>query len=59
MHFDVEFYEKSTGKQPARDFLLSLDIKMRAKMTMLIKILEENGYELMEPYSKYLSVGIF
>lgn len=59
MHFDVEFYEKSTGKQPARDFLLSLDIKMRAKMTMLIKILEENGYELREPYSKYLSEGIF
>lgn len=59
MKFEVEFYEKENGDQPARDFLLSLDRKMRAKMTDTIKILEDNGYELREPYSKALSDGIF
>ena len=30
--FEVEFYEDKNGNQPAREFLLSLDKKMRAKM---------------------------
>lgn len=59
MRFDVEFYETDNGKQPAREFLLSLDKKMRAKMADTICILEDNGYELREPYSKHLSEGIF
>ena len=42
-----------------KDFLLSLDRKMRAKLVTLIGLLEDNGYELREPYSKYLSEGIF
>ncbi len=29
--FDVEFYETAEGDQPAREFMLSLDRKMRAK----------------------------
>ena len=32
---------------------------MRAKMSMTISILQENGYELREPYSKHLTNGIF
>jgi len=52
MRFDVEFYEKTNGEQPAREFLLSLDKKMRAKLFNMIAILEDNGYELREPYSK-------
>lgn len=59
MRFDVEFYETINGEQPARDFILSLDKKMRAKMTDTIVILRDNGYELREPYSKHLSEGIF
>ena len=59
MRFEVEFYEKDNGEQPAKEFLLSLDKRMRAKMTDTIKILEDNGYELREPYSKALSDGIF
>ena len=39
--------------------LLSLDKKMRAKMTDMISILQDNGYELRMPYSKHLSNGIF
>ena len=47
------------GEQPAKEFLLSLDKKMRAKMVDTISILQDNGYELREPYSKHLSEGIF
>lgn len=57
--FEVEFYETETGRQPAKDFLLSLDKKMRAKMLHMISILQDNGNELREPYSKHLSDGIF
>ena len=57
--FEVEFYEKENGKQPAKDFILSLDSKMRAKVVSTISVLQDNGYELREPYSKYLSEGIF
>ena len=57
--FDVEFYETAEGDQPAREFMLSLDRKMRAKMTNMIALLQDNGYELREPYSKHLSEGIF
>ena len=57
--FTVEFYETESGDQPAKEFLLSLDKKMRAKMADMIRILQDNGYELREPYSKHLSEGIF
>jgi phage-related protein len=57
--FEVEFYETPNGDQPAKDFLLSLDKKMRAKMADTISVLQDNGYELREPYSKHLSEGIF
>ena len=57
--FEVEFYETKTGRQPAKEFLLSLDKKMRAKMLHMISILQDNGNELREPYSKHLSDGIF
>ena len=57
--FEVEFYETAAGKQPAKEFLSSLDNKMRAKMVSTISILQDNGHELREPYSKHLSEGIF
>ena len=57
--FDVVFYESVGGEQPAKAFLLTLDKKMRAKMVSMISLLQNNGYELREPYSKYLSEGIF
>ena len=57
--FEIEFYETKDGKQPVKEFLLSLDVKMRAKMLSMISLLQDNGYELREPYSKHLSDGIF
>lgn len=56
--FGIEFYETAKGDKPAWDFLLSLDKKMRAKMASMVSLLQENGNELREPYSKYLSEGI-
>ena len=57
--FEVEFYETESGEQPAKEFLCALNVKMRAKMVNMISILQDNDYELREPYSKYLSEGIF
>ncbi|MDO4961869.1 MAG: type II toxin-antitoxin system RelE/ParE family toxin [Eubacteriales bacterium] len=58
-NFEVEFYENDSGVRPAQEFIMSLDKKMQAKMVSMISILQDNGYELREPYSKHLSEGIF
>lgn len=58
-NFQVEFYTRDSGDKPAKDFLLSLDIKMRAKMVKLIELLEEKGNSLRMPYSEYIEDGIF
>ena len=42
--FEVIFYSKSDGTEPAREFLDSLDIKMKAKMLRIISMLQVNGY---------------
>lgn len=57
--FTVEFYEDRQGKRPVEEFLLDMDIKMRAKLLRLLQILEEKGTQLREPYSKHLEDGIF
>lgn len=57
--FEIVFYKTSNNICPVKDFLLSTDIKMRAKLSSLMEILEEYGNLLREPYSKYLRDGIF
>jgi len=59
LKFEVQFYEKENGERPVKDFLLSLDKKMQAKLLGLLDVLEEKGNELREPYSKHLDDGIF
>jgi len=44
---------------PTTDFLDSLSEKMRAKVLRTIMLLEQNGNNLREPYSKPLGDGIF
>lgn len=41
--FEVEFYTKANGEKPAKDFILGLDVKMRAKVLGIINVLEEKG----------------
>lgn len=57
--FTVEFYETAAGERPAEEFLDSLDVKMRGKLVMTLKVLQEQGNRLREPYSKHLEDGIF
>ena len=57
--FEVIFYAKENGEEPAKEFLMSLDDKMRAKIVRAISRLERNGIELREPFSKHLEDGIF
>ena len=56
---DIEFYKKADGSEPAKDFVLGLPPKMRTKVYRTIDMLETNGTDLREPYSKYLNDGIF
>ncbi len=57
--FEIIFYDKPDGTEPVKEFLDSLDVKMRAKMLRTVLLLAENGTQLREPYSKPLDDGIF
>ncbi len=57
--FDVDFYKLENGKSPAQDFIMSLDIKMKAKTFRAISLLKEYGNQLREPFSKPLRDGLF
>jgi len=57
--FDVQFYSLPGGSEPAREFLDSLDKKMRTKLLRSMQLLEQSGNNLREPDSKHLSDGIF
>ena len=41
--FEIIFYEKSDGTEPAKDFILSLDTKMRAKMFRTVELLQKTA----------------
>ncbi len=57
--YEIIFYDKPDGTEPAKEFIMSLDDKMRAKIISLIEMLENNSGYLREPYSKHLIDGIF
>ena len=57
--YSVEFYETDDGSKPAKEFILSQPIKMKAKLFGMLKLLEDYGIQLREPYSKLLEDGIF
>lgn len=57
--FIIDYYKEADGDCPIKTFLDSIDVKMRAKVMRLILLLEQNGNELREPYSKSLGDGIF
>ena len=58
-NFEIDFYRKENGDCPFVEFLDSLDLKMRARVLRMLVLLEQNGNELREPYSKMLDDGIF
>ena len=56
--YEIEFYDKDDGSEPAKEFILALDAKMRAKVVRTVGLLREEGPSLREPYSKHLEDGI-
>ncbi len=58
-NFEIDFYRKDNGNCPFIIFLDSLDLKMRARILRMVMLLEQNGNELREPYSKSVGDGIF
>ena len=57
--FEIVFYDKPDGSEPAMEFIMSLNDKMQARVLRTIDLLSKNGAELREPYSKHLVDGIF
>ena len=58
-NYQVIFYRDKEKKSPFIDFLNNLDDKLRAKTLMMVHLLEENGIDLREPFTKSLGDGIF
>ena len=56
---EIKFYKDQAGKVPVRDFLDSLDVKMRQKMLRSIQALQDMGVSLRMPLSEALDDGIF
>ena len=55
----IEFYELPNGSEPAKEFIKSLDAKMKAKILKILDLLEENGPTIGFPHSEHLQDGIF
>ena len=56
--FNVNFYQEENGKKPVAEFIRTLNVKMRAKVTSDLNRLEMLGNEAREPLSKYLEENI-
>lgn len=59
LQFTVDYYKTQNGNCPAKEFLDFMDEKMQARFFRLLYLLEQNGNELREPYSKLLTDGIY
>ena len=57
--YEIEFYNRPDGTEPAKDFILNLDKKMQAKVLRTVSLLGAEGPFLREPYSKALDDGLF
>ena len=49
---EIKFYKDPAGRVPVREFLDSLDIKMRQKMLRSIQALQDLGISLRMPLSE-------
>lgn len=57
--YEIVFYEDEKGNVPVKDFLDSMDLKMRSKMLLSINIIKVQGPLIRMPYSEELEDGIF
>jgi phage-related protein len=58
-NYNIIFYDKENGTEPAKDFILTLEPKMIAKILRIIDLLEINGPELKMPYIKQIDNNIY
>ena len=58
-NYNIEFYSKENGEEPAREFILGLEPKMQAKILKILDLLQNNGPYMRLPYSEHLDDGIF
>lgn len=56
---NIIFYQKEDGTEPAKEFLMSLAPKMRAKIARNVNQLIAEEHHLRAPVSKNLGDGIF
>lgn len=59
MRMAVKFYRTKEGREPAYEFIMSLQPKMRAKVYGALELLSEMGSEVRAPFSKSLGEGLF
>lgn len=59
MAFEVVFFEDESGNKPVADFIRTLPAKLQVKAVDALRILENEGPALREPYSKALGNGLF
>lgn len=57
--FELVIYTKANGETPVLYFLQTLPEKMKAKAVREINTLAKYGNVLREPYTKYITDGIF
>lgn len=57
--YNIEFYTKENGEQPAREFMSHVDSKMQAKLIRILDMLELNGPLTGMPHSEHLVDRIF
>ncbi len=54
MAWEIVFYQDNRGKEPVIEFLDSLALSDRAKVTRLLRLLAQFGVLLKEPYTKQI-----
>lgn len=59
LNFEVLFYQKNDGKIPVEEFILSQNLKVQAKIFRYLELLEKEGNNLREPFSRPVGEGIF
>ena len=57
--FEVIFYQNNDGTFPIKEFVSSLNPKMRSKVYKTIQLLKDNGNNIPYPFSKHLQDGVF
>ncbi len=57
--YTIRFWKNEGGRSPVEEFILKLNARDRARISMLVMLLQEYGSNLMMPYSKALGGGLF